>query len=479
MEFVDSKKIKTIVFFANIDNVNSILDSKLLNTNNEINVMLFSINENLTSFTNKRKVKHILFDEKRSIEENIDVFLKNSNIISDLSCKKNYMIDYSLEKNIKGKAALINIGTGCKAKCSFCNIADSVLKYRTLDVIMQEISSLLDLGVKYFHVMNHNFSCDRNFMTDFIEKLREMTHRYDFAWSCFVIPSFFIDNIDLLPIMVKSNLKKIEIGCESGSKALLSEMKIKHSNDDVEKIITASIDAGIPVFSAHFTMGTFQEKAKSLNDTKTFILKLLDLTNSFCDIHLHCYFPEKKHYEDISIYDKIINRKDDFVCESEDLTIENLIGYKKQLHDAIRTKRKELRNKISLQKQHQLFLLDNKYNIETQMGHDYFSKIPMYEFFSSMKERQIFFSWENPEKSFLSSPCYNSSAYIYPEKLNTDCSNLLNILSHYIRCRNYTKNEIIEMISRDSNNKITKEDICSILDQIENSGGLYYVKFLN
>jgi radical SAM superfamily enzyme YgiQ (UPF0313 family) len=317
-----------------------------------------------------------MFDERISLERNFLTFLEVLNIIPDFGCIEKHTTNYSLEKNFRKKTAVINIGSGCKAKCRFCTIADTKLIYRPVDVLMQEITSLLNMGVKYFHVANHSFSCDRKFMKDFCTKLMDMIFSYDFAWSCFVVPSFFVDNIDLLPLMAKSNLKKIEIGCESGSEILLSEMNIKHSSSDIEKIIAAAIFENIYVFSAHFNLGSPKESVKSLTETKDLILKLLDLTTALCDIHLHCYFPETTCFE--SVFDEIVNKRSDFMCESELLTIEELNRYRKQIHIAIKSRKNELKSKVGLRKQYVIFMLEKKYNITSQTGRDYFSKTRNY-----------------------------------------------------------------------------------------------------
>lgn len=478
ISFVEKEKIKTIIFYTHTDNINAILRLELSNIIKGVNLILLSINENLKNLTKKYSCKLIQFDERLSLENNFVTFLNALNIVVDFERVKRNIIDYSLEKDIRKKTNLISIGSGCRAKCCFCNIAGSELKYRQIDIIIKEITSLLDKGVNYFHLTNHSFSCEREFMYDFCMKLSDLARSYDFSWSCFVIPGFFINNIDLLPLMSKSNLKKIEIGCETGSEVLLSEMNIRHLNADIEKIIITSIAENIPVISAHFVLGTPKENIESLNETKDFILKLLDLTSASCDIHLHSYFPENAPYE--NIFDKIANKKNDFVSGSETLTIEELNEQKKQIYTAIRSKRKELKSKIDLQKQHELFILEKKYNIVTQIGRDIISKTSNYVLFEKKESfENAFFSWEIPNGRFDYSLLLNNFGFfVSQEKLSSDYSNFHEILDNYIRC-GYTINEIIEHMGRESNGGLTKETVCSVLNQFENHLRLYYVKYLN
>ncbi len=476
LDIIGSEQIKTIIFLANSDNISSIEHLSLSYLNDkEIEVILCSINENLNKYSRKQsdKLKYILFNENLSIKNNLLFFLKSLGLTLNLDGKEECVIDYSIVKNYYSKNAIINIGTGCKAQCSFCNIANSTLNYTSIETLIKEITYLLQNGIKFFHVVNHSFSCDRKFIENFCTQLNEIKEDFDFAWSCYIIPSFFIKNIDLLPLMAKSNLKKIEIGCESGNELLLKTLNLQHTLEDIENIISSAIDQNIFIFTAHFIIGSPKENKETLNDTKEFILKLLDLTNGICDIQTHCFFPMNNKN------DEITNRKGDFILGSDFLTIETLNKLRKDLYIDIKMKREKLKNKISFQKQHELYLIEKKYNITSQIGRDYFSKTRNYSLFAQKETiKHASYSWEIPNNYSDYSLIYNFGTFVPLERLNDDYSNFHIVLENYIRC-GYSVDYITETVRKETNGSITKETIYSMIKELESQLGLYYIKYLN
>jgi hypothetical protein len=278
LNFINKEKIETIIFYTNIDNINSIshLSLRIISHTN-VNILFFSINEDLSKLINRDEpnIKSFVYNEKNTPYFNLKIFLELCELDIQSNIIENIPANYSFYEIIKEKTATINIGTGCAGKCNFCCIAKTNLFFRSIDIIMGEIESLLKRGINYFHIMNHSFSCDRNFMEEFCNRLIEKTNSYDFVWSCFIIPNFFVDNLDLLPLMVKAKLKKIEMGCESGSNEILKSLSINHTLSDVEKIIAEAIKVELPAITVHFVVGSPKETQGSLEETKEFIHRLL------------------------------------------------------------------------------------------------------------------------------------------------------------------------------------------------------------
>jgi hypothetical protein len=344
-----------------------------------------------------------------------------------------------------------------------------------MDIIMNEIESLLKRGINYFHVMNHSFSCDRNFVEKFCYKLIEKANYYDFAWSCFVIPSFFIADLDLLPLMVKAKLSKIEIGCESGSNTILSALNVGHTIMDIEKIVTKTFSVGIPATAMHFIIGSPKETKETLEETKDFVHKLLFLTGCFCDIHLHSYFPENDIFP--TIYDTILRKRTNFIENTEYLTINELKGFKKSLQQEIIQKKKDV-IKAPLKIKYTHYELNNKYKIYTQAYQNYISKSWVETLFRRKAVyKHIYFFWEienNIDEYVPRLPFLN---YIPQELLKDDYSNMVIVLMNLIR-QGHTVGDLITIIGTETNNKINKNSLLQMLKDLEKNYPLYYTKYL-
>lgn len=445
----------------------------------DIDVIFLSINEDLSLLVkNDESMKYINYDENYSFAYNIDIFLNCCNIKFDTN--NNYSeiyTNFSLYENCTEKSILINIGSGCKGECAFCNISDSQSVFRNIESIIAEIKSLLDIGVKYFHIANHNFSSDHSFIETFCKEIKKIVQEYDFYWSCFIIPGFFRNNIDLFPLMVEANLGKIEIGCESGSENILNDFNLKHSNSDVEKIINEAICAGVPVIGCHFIIGSKNENTTSLNETKEFIMKILDFSSSLCDIYIHSYFPEKDLHD--RIYYDVIKKRHGFISNSNDLDILDLNKFRKTIFQSVSSKRKELAGRLPLKILYKHYQL-SKYKIKTQVFSYYIIKSLLITFFIRKEStgNGIFFSWEITDSIDNYTPIYYDPTYIQLEELKEDYSNLNRIILYYLK-KHLTVGELIGIIQKITGNTIGKSYIIQFLKELESGKKLFYSKYLN
>ena len=126
IDLIIDKRINKIVVYADVDNLNSIQNSELLQHYNKlVNLYIFSINTNFKC-SHDNFYDYITFNEREDINSNIIKILKHLNLKHNKRNWNNTIIDYSLVKQIKGETFLITVGTGCNRKCSFCNIANSI-----------------------------------------------------------------------------------------------------------------------------------------------------------------------------------------------------------------------------------------------------------------------------------------------------------------------------------------------------------------
>lgn len=470
-DFINKHNIEYLIFYANIDNVNSIKRNEL-----EIDSMIFSINEDLSSIVSSNKYKYFNFDEKNGLEKNFISLFALLDIELDSELIRITPIDYSLCEIKRDKTVQINIGNGCARKCNFCSISNSLESFRDIASVMQEIDSLLKQGVKYFHIMNHNFASNRNYIIELCHFLIKKSIKHTFSWSCYITPSQFIDKLDLLELMSKSNLKKIEIGVESGSKKILKSLNLDYSINDIEKIVCEIVSFKIPIIGVHFLVGSLNESISTLEETKLCISRILFLTGGFSDIYLNCFFDENQEYP--SIVDTILRKKSGFVNKTKYLSCEFLNAYLIKLEKEIDILRKEMISKSSLESKFYQYDVYDKYKIVSQAYRNYIQKT-WYETMFRRKSvyKHIYFMWEIETVIGDYVPRLSYIHYIPNEAIKNDMSNIYIVLFNHIR-QGYTVNELAEIIANETNGKFDKNALLCTLKEMENNYPLYYTKLL-
>lgn len=476
-EIVKKEEINCIIFYATLDNIHSL--TRLVSNQTALgNIRLYalSVNEDLSSIIGSVPMINIIYDERKEWKRNQELFFEICKITKNKSGNNDYRLNYDFYPSIVNKNAIINIGSGCNAKCTHCIIHESVMVYRDIDCIMADLDSLFAREVNYFHIANHSFTCSREFVEVFCKKLIGKKSKYNFAWSCVIIPEFFIDKTDLLPLMADANLKKVEIACENGSEKIRNDLGLKYSLVDLENIINHIREARIPVIAAHFIIGTQSESLLSLEETRSLIMRILYLCDYLSDIYLHPYFPEKESYS--SICDKIIKKRIDFVCNTDTLHIYELKEKVNELYKEIYSAKKENISKVPLKIQYDYFNLARIYGITTQIYKELIEKSSKMSFFTNKTlHDHSFFSWEVEDSLDTYTPYFFTTRYIPDVELNEDYSNLSLALLSYVK-KGLTVKEICEVIQRGSNGTIKKDFIVSTLIDWQNQFNLIFVKYL-
>lgn len=468
---IKEEHIECLCIYANSDNVHSIWLSNIWSEYINLKIILVSMNEDLSDFISSENVYNIIFNEKESWLVNANNFLcmLQAKVCVD---PEKIGINYSFIDTFKNKTVLINIGSGCLGKCNYCSISNTTIEYRKIKTIMKEIDYLLSKGVKYFHVANHMFAYKEDFIIDFCNELIKRKTKYDFAWSCYIFPSFFIKKTYLLPLMADANLKKIEIGCESGCKNILKEMGITHVNRDIETIIYSAQQALIPLIGLHFIIGSPHETEDSLNSTKKIILQMMDATSSLIDIYLHCYYPENGAIEEVDF----IKKRADFIQESKSLRVRRLKKETKALWQSIQQKRALDLKKTSTKTQFNYYRLAAHYGIKNQIKDELF-KHNQYYFEFMLRNEYVYTSWSVKGPIEKYSPKLVGTLYLPDEKLAEDLSNMHTIILNCI-LMGFTVEEIVKKLYNDSHGKIEKDTVLSYLDKLEEKQQIYYVKYL-
>ena len=179
---------------------------------------------------------------------------------------------YPMQKNTIYSLPL-EAGRGCPYPCTFCSTNlfwGRQFRMKSVKRLISEIEN----AKKRFHfetvyLRHDNFLVDRNFVIDFSRAMKES--KLDVNWVC----SGRIDNVDpeLLKIMADGKCSTIEYGVESGSEHVQDSIKKCLNEDQIRRMVKATIDARIKP-ALFFMCGFPEENTSDLKKTLKIIGEL-------------------------------------------------------------------------------------------------------------------------------------------------------------------------------------------------------------
>lgn len=171
--------------------------------------------------------------------------------------------------------APIMVTRGCPYPCTFCAgslVSGKKIRRRSIDNVLGELKILnKDFGIREFHVIDDNFTMDKEYVKDFLRKLKILN--LGMTWA--VPNGVRMDTLDdeLLGLMKETGLYMISLGIESGSDEVLSEMRkgitVARIREYVNKIDRAGID-----IAGFFILGFPGETQESIRQTIDFAAEL-------------------------------------------------------------------------------------------------------------------------------------------------------------------------------------------------------------
>lgn len=484
---IKSNNIDTIIIEASKNNVRSII--RLTSLIDCKKTILVSQNEDLSSFLKERdKIWNYVYDERFSFQINARSFFADFDVeIGNNDLKIDYLNNIS---NLNKKSISINIGSGCNRKCSFCPIANSPVDYRPFENVFAEINDLVNnSNVRHFHIENHSFTCNMNYVRLFCEELIKRFSAVDYTWSCFIIPENLENNLDVLDLMQKSKLSRLEIGFENRNETILSDLNITDSYQITCAIISKSLELRIPSIAINYIVGSYTESIETLNETRNSMLEFVDMSNGICDINISYYTPMK-----LSEYDRFcecIQDRIDIAIIPQNLKEGDLIVWKQETVNEITFCREQVIHKLGIDVLYKHLLLSSK-NVITQLTTDFLLHSNLNQLFIQKKAKKfLFFSWEMQDDyekyaTYLPFWPYEREGKLffkYPRFLNSNLKegvislpeDIFNILKSGIMIR-----DAVEQIKKLNYPGLeTKEEIYDLFGQLENMQVMFYTKPLN
>jgi len=159
---------------------------------------------------------------------------------------------------------------GCPGKCIFCNSAETTLRTRPADQVVDEIIHLRDTyGIKEIQFYDDTFTVMKQNVLEFCRLMVEK--KVGVTFSCFARTDCFSEKVALA--LKEAGCHQVMFGVESGSQDML---KILRKDIDLDKtlgVVKLAKKVGLEVRAA-FTFGTPGETLETIQETLAYALKM-------------------------------------------------------------------------------------------------------------------------------------------------------------------------------------------------------------
>jgi anaerobic magnesium-protoporphyrin IX monomethyl ester cyclase len=149
---------------------------------------------------------------------------------------------------LTGRGLLIQTTRGCPWHCTFCinSILKNKYRYRSLNLVMEDIRQVIELGVNRITFMDEDFFANRKRARTFADMVREKG--LNFKWYANARADYFGRDYlsrEFLAELKQIGLSTIGLGFESGSERILKKLRKEITCQDTIKTAERLDEAGI------------------------------------------------------------------------------------------------------------------------------------------------------------------------------------------------------------------------------------------
>lgn len=189
---------------------------------------------------------------------------------------------------------------GCSGRCTFCSEAGDPLRFRSLDLVMEELLILKnEYRVKEIMFQDSNFGARPARVEELCRLMIE--NRYGIPWSVPYGTRWETLTPDLLRIMKKAGCYRVSIGVESGSRRLQKAIRKNIPLDKLKERLKKCRPVGVDIM-ANFMYGFPGETREELRRTLEYALEL-DI--DFASFYIYTPYPGSELYRDLVRQGKI------------------------------------------------------------------------------------------------------------------------------------------------------------------------------
>lgn len=200
---------------------------------------------------------------------------------------------YCLDPDRVNFSQLIS-GRGCMGKCAFCyegGQEHSNLRIRNINSCLDEIDYLVGTyNVKYLNFVDDTFILNRSRTEEFCNRMIEK-YNGKIKWYCEARADVLSKNIDILPLLKRAGLVKIQLGGESGCQEILDTYHKGVTIEELEFVTQKIAEAGITYIYINFIIGGAFETENTFNKTLNFAKKLMNMAPGHVEISSSVFTP--------------------------------------------------------------------------------------------------------------------------------------------------------------------------------------------
>lgn len=269
-------------------------------------------------------------------------------------------------------------GRGCMGRCAFCyegGREHTNLRVRSIDSCLEEIDYLVKTyNIKYINLVDDTFILNRTRTEEFCNRMIEK-YQGKIKWYCEARADILSKNIDILPLLKRAGLVKIQLGGESGCQEILDAYKKGVTIEELEFVTRKIAETGIPYIYVNFIIGGAFETESTFDRTLDFAKKLMSIAPGHVEISSSVFTPSPgspmyNHPKDfgLKIIDKRIIRGTScsFVfAETEQLNQYKIWQLRNKFNNEIDKEYLSLIESIPYRQIKEIFYLYANYSIET------------------------------------------------------------------------------------------------------------------
>lgn len=163
-------------------------------------------------------------------------------------------------------AGWLETSRGCIYGCVYCNksVFGRTFRVKSSGRVVKEIESMLKMGFEEIHIADDNFTSDMIRAEEICDKILEK--KLDFPWA--TVTGIRVDKVSqrLLRKMKKAGCYRVYFGIESGSQAVLNNIKKGINLKQVRDAVRWAKKAGLETFG-FFMIALPGEKEKDIEKT--------------------------------------------------------------------------------------------------------------------------------------------------------------------------------------------------------------------